>query len=88
MMASDKMSIGTTCIALFYEYYYSFVTLRYIFLYNKTGLGDSNYTNFCNCGKSLDKRLQDLGAKRFYECGWADDAVGYVLLLIHLYFER
>ncbi|KAL4228706.1 hypothetical protein ACF0H5_011749 [Mactra antiquata] len=44
--------------------------------YTLLGLGDSNYTNFCNCGKTLDKRFSELGAKRFYNCAWGDDAVG------------
>ncbi|KAL3837612.1 hypothetical protein ACJMK2_022958 [Sinanodonta woodiana] len=49
--------------------------------YAVLGLGDSNYTSFCNCSKSLDRRLQELGAKSFYPAGWADDAVGLELVV-------
>ena len=49
--------------------------------YALLALGDTNYTNFCNCGKSLDKRMQALGAKHFYETGYADDAVGLELVV-------
>ncbi len=45
-----------------------------------SGLGDSNYTNFCRCGREMDRRLLDLGAKQLYPSGWADDATGYFLL--------
>ncbi|XP_064103579.1 methionine synthase reductase-like [Macrobrachium nipponense] len=44
--------------------------------YTVLGLGDTNYTNFCNFGKSVDRIFQNLGAKRFYPCGWADDGTG------------
>ncbi|KAG0724632.1 Methionine synthase reductase [Chionoecetes opilio] len=44
--------------------------------YTVLGLGDTNYTNFCNFGKTVDKRLGALGAQRFYRCGWADDSTG------------
>ena len=40
------------------------------------GLGDSNYSQFCNGAKTLHERLVDLGATTFYEPGWADDGVG------------
>ena len=32
--------------------------------YSILGLGDTNYTNFCNFGKNLDEKLHKLGAKR------------------------
>lgn len=40
------------------------------------GLGDSNYTQFCNGPKTLHSRFLDLGAQSFYEPDWADDGVG------------
>ena len=32
--------------------------------YTVLGLGDTNYTNFCNFGKNLDEKLKSLGAIR------------------------
>ncbi|XP_037778404.1 methionine synthase reductase-like [Penaeus monodon] len=49
--------------------------------YSILGLGDTNYTNFCNFGKTIDQKLQDLGGKRFYPCGWADDGTGLEIVV-------
>ncbi|XP_075396932.1 methionine synthase reductase [Tenrec ecaudatus] len=49
--------------------------------YGLLGLGDSEYTYFCNGGKVIDKRLQELGARHFCETGHADDCVGLELVV-------
>ncbi|NXF92748.1 MTRR reductase, partial [Eubucco bourcierii] len=49
--------------------------------YGLLGLGDSEYTFFCNGGKTVDRRLQELGAQRFYNTGLADDCVGLELVV-------
>lgn len=54
-----------------------FAHLRYGLL----GLGDSEYTYFCNGGKVIDKQLQKLGARHFYDTGHADDCVGLELVV-------
>ncbi|NXU56163.1 MTRR reductase, partial [Turnix velox] len=45
------------------------------------GLGDSEYAFFCNGGKTVDRRLQELGAQHFYATGLADDCVGLEIVV-------
>ncbi|KAL0082050.1 hypothetical protein J3Q64DRAFT_1721467 [Phycomyces blakesleeanus] len=40
------------------------------------GLGDTNYSNYNNTVKRLEKKAKELGATVFYEKGLADDAEG------------
>ncbi len=40
------------------------------------GLGDTNYDKFCYMGKSIDKRLEELGGDRFLPLVCADEATG------------
>ena len=47
-----------------------------------SGLGDTNYSNFCNNARNIDRRLSQLGGQRFYPCGFADDAVGYAVFFL------
>ncbi|KAM6148235.1 methionine synthase reductase-like [Rhynchocyon petersi] len=49
--------------------------------YGLLGLGDSEYMYFCNGGKTIDRRLQELGAQHFYDTGHADDCVGLELVV-------
>lgn len=40
------------------------------------GLGDTNYDKFCHMGKSIDKRLEELGGIRYLDLRCADEATG------------
>jgi len=44
--------------------------------YYVLGLGDTNYDKFCYIGKSIDKRLNELGGNRVFPAECADEATG------------
>jgi sulfite reductase alpha subunit-like flavoprotein len=44
--------------------------------YTVLGLGDTNYDKFCHMGKIIDKRLAELGGKKFMDGTWVDEATG------------
>ena len=45
-------------------------------LFTCCGLGDTNYSNFCNTGKFVNRRMCELGATKFYKECEADEGVG------------
>lgn len=47
--------------------------------YALLGLGDTNYTQFCNGPKLFHQQFQRLGARCFYGPFWADDGTGLEL---------
>lgn len=44
--------------------------------YTVLALGDTNYDKFCHMGKSIDKRLSELGGVRFMDLCCVDEATG------------
>ena len=49
--------------------------------YALLGLGDTNYTNFCNSAKRLDRKLADLGCIPVCPKGLADDGTGLEIVI-------
>jgi len=49
--------------------------------YAVLGLGDTNYTNFCNGSKRLERVLKKYGARNVYHRGEADDEIGLHLVV-------
>ena len=58
--------------------------LRFAYL----GLGDTNYTQFCNGPKTMRAALLDCGAQEFYPPGWADDGTGFVCSVFRCILAR
>ena len=49
-----------------------FANINYMVL----GLGNSNYSHFCDMGKKIDKRLEELGGKRMKPLVCVDEVEG------------
>ncbi|ESO01626.1 hypothetical protein HELRODRAFT_192212 [Helobdella robusta] len=73
-----QMLAEPMCISEFFKNHSLESESYIIFIVSTTGdgLGDTNYSNFCNFGKTLDKRLKEMNASSFCPSTWADDAVG------------
>ena len=57
--------------------------------YSVLGLGDTGYDNFCEAGKLLDMRLEQLGAQRLaprVDCdvSYEDDAAGWIATVVEV----
>ena len=52
------------------------------------GLGNTNFDQFCQMGKNLDKRFYELGAKRIIELHCLDEATSDEEETIELFIEK
>ena len=48
----------------------------FCWFWTHTALGDSSYASFCQNGKSIDRRLKEIGGHCFFATGHADEAIG------------
>jgi methionine synthase reductase len=51
------------------------------------GMGDTNYDKFCFMGKSIDKRLPEIGGHRFLNLRCADEVSLYSLIMFTIFID-